>query len=481
MQKFISVERTWWTMLSMVIAFCLVRCAPGKWVTPSYEMGLPSSVGYAKDSSSIGKLPWNVFYNDTVLNKLIQTSLLENLDAKMAVQRIEKAKAALRFSKGAMLPTVSGGVSIGVRRFGLYTMDGAGNSTTDILPGQVVPTNLPDYFAGFQASWEADIWGKLRNRKRAAYLRLLATQEAKNWLVTNLVAEVANQYYQLLALDFELDIVIENTEIQKNALEIVRVQKETGASNELAVNQFRAQLLNTKALELEIRQSITETENAINILLGRLPQPVARNRRDFSRAFPLYLSIGNNPAWLENRPDVKQAEFELLANRFELKSIRSMFYPSLLVNGGVGFQAFQTDLLLKNPQSLAFLLTGNLFAPLLNRSQIKSEYQAASAAQLEAIYQYRKTVIAGYTELVNQLANYERLLKITEYNQEEVQFLQTAVENANELYRTGRATYLEVLLAQRNALEARIASIEVKRRQLFCRVNIYKALGGGWN
>ncbi|MFM7851562.1 MAG: TolC family protein, partial [Flammeovirgaceae bacterium] len=446
---------------------------------PTHHVDLPA-LPNSGDSSSVGQIPWKVFYGDVMLTTLIDSLLLGNLDAKMALQRIESAKAGLRFSKGAMIPTVAGGAATGVRRFGLYTMDGAGNATTDILPGQIVPTNLPDYFVGFQASWEADIWGKLRNRKKAAYLRLMATREARNWLVTNLVAEVANQYYQLLALDFELDIVIENIEIQKNALEIVMVQKETGASNELAVNQFRAQLLNTKALELEIRQRITETENTINILLGRPAQPVVRNRQDFSEAFPVQLAVGNILAWLDNRPDVKQAALELLANGLEVKSVKAMFYPSLLVNGGLGLQAFQTDLLLKNPQSLAFLLTSNFFSPLLNRSQIKAQYQAVTAAQIEAVYQYRKTVITGYAELINQLANYDRLLKITEFNQDEVRFLQTAVENANELYRTGRATYLEVLLAQRNALEARIASIEVKRRQLTCRVNIYKALGGGW-
>jgi len=479
MQRFFLIKSGSWAVVFACGIVCFVSCIPNKVTTPSHHVNL-TSLPSSGDSIAVGQIPWKVFYGDVMLTTLIDSLLVGNLDAKIALQRIERAKAGLRFAKGTLIPTVAGGTATGVRRFGFYTMDGAGNATTDILPGQTVPTNLPDYFVGFQASWEADIWGKLRNRKRGAYLRLLATQEAKNWLVTNLVAEVANQYYQLLALDFELDIVIENAEIQKNALEIVMVQKETGASNELAVNQFRAQLLNTKALELEIRQRITETENTINILLGRPPQPVARNRQDFLGAFPLQLSIGNIPAWLENRPDVKQAELELLANGLEVKSVRAMFYPSLLVNGGLGFQAFQTDLLLKNPQSLAFLLTGNFFSPLLNRSQIKAEYQAAIAAQIEAVYQYRKTVITGYTELVNQLANYERLIKITEYNQDEVRFLQTAVDNANELYRTGRATYLEVLLAQRNALEARIASIEVKRRQLTCRVNVYKALGGGW-
>jgi outer membrane protein, multidrug efflux system len=480
MRQFISVRRFGWQLMLVFSGYWFLSCTPGKMANTPYQMELPAFGGHGQDSASVGKLPWAVFYNDTALSALIKTALEENLDARIALQRIEKAKAYLRFAKGTMVPTMAVGGSASVRRFGLYTMDGAGNSTTDILPGQIVPTNLPDYFTGFQANWEADVWGKLRNRKRAAYVRFLSTQEARNWLITNLVAEVANQYYLLLALDFELDIVIENAEIQKNALDVVIVQKETGASNELAVNQFRAQLLNTKALELEIRQSITETENAINILMGRPPQLVQRNRKDFSSAFPLQLSIGNIPAWLENRSDVKQAELELLASRFELKSARAMFYPSLFVNGAVGFQAFRTDLLLKNPQSLALLLTGNLFAPLLNRSQIRSEYYAATAAQVEAVYQYRKTVIVGYTELVNQLANYQRLLQITKYNQDEVQVLQVAVDNANELYRTGRATYLEVLLAQRNALEARIASIEVKRRQLECRVNIYKALGGGW-
>jgi outer membrane protein TolC len=272
-------------------------------------------------------------------------------------------------------------------------MDGAGNATTDILPGQTVPVNLPDYFVGLQTSWEADITGKIQNRKKAAVARYLSSIEGKNWLITNLVAVIASTYYELQALDIELEIIRENISIQENAVAVVTSQKESGAANELAVEQFRAQLLTTKSLEVEIEQQIIETENQINSLLGRYPQPIERGKTILTHIIPTQLQTGVPSDLLRNRPDIKQAELELIAAKADVKAARAAFYPSLNITGGLGFQAFKPNLLFTTPQSFVFSLVGGLSAPLINRSAIKANFKGASAYQVELLYNYQKSIL----------------------------------------------------------------------------------------
>jgi multidrug efflux system outer membrane protein len=348
------------------------------------------------------------------------------------------------------------------------------------LPGKIVPVNLPDFLVGFQTAWEADITGKLRNRKKAAAARYLATTEGRNWLLTNLVAEVATSYYELLSLDHELDIVRETIALQENALNIVTIQKQAGAANELAVKQFRAQVLNTRALELELTQAIVETESKINLLLGRYPQPIVRDKASFNQPIPEEIQSGIPSDLLRFRPDVKQAELELLATKADFRSAKAAFYPSFLITGGVGFQAFKPSLLFTTPESFVFNLVGGLTAPLINRNAINAEFNAASAAQIEAMYNYQKNILTAYAEVYNELMNLDNLEKMHSIRNEEVNTLTEAIETSSDLFRTGRATYLEVLLTQQNSLSAKLDFVSVKKAQLLGTVNIYKALGGGW-
>lgn len=432
------------------------------------------------DTSNVANISWKEYFGDTTLVNLIEEALNNSQDALIALQRIEQAHAQVVYRKGLMLPTVSGGGVAAVRRFGLYTMDGAGNSTTEILPGKIVPTNLPDYLIGLQSTWEADITGKLRNKKKAAAARYLASVEGKNWLYTNLIAEVAASYYTLLSLDHELDIILSTISIQQNALDVVTIQKQHGAATELAINQFQSQLLGTQSLEFEIRQFITETESLLNSLLGRFPQPVSRNKDTFNRQVMNRLQIGVPSDLLRNRPDIKQAELELMASKADLRAARAAFYPSLNITGSVGFQAFQTNLLFTNPESFVFTLVGGLWAPVLNRSAIKAEFKAANAYQLESLYNYHKTILYGFTEVYKEVNNLNNLDKIYNQRVQQVDVLNRSVETSTELYKTGRANYLEVLLTQQNTLSAKLELVNVKRRQFVSTISLYKALGGGW-
>jgi NodT family efflux transporter outer membrane factor (OMF) lipoprotein len=349
-----------------------------------------------------------------------------------------------------------------------------------MTPGKLIPIHLPDYYLGIQTSWELDVWGKLRNKKKAALARYLGTIEAKNLVVTSLVAEVATSYYQLLSLDNQLEIIRENIKLQQDALEMVKIQKLAGDANELAVQQFEIQVLNSQAMELEIIQQIVVAENRINFLLGRYPQPIIRDKQSLLNPVTNTLQTGLPSDMLQNRPDIRQAEFEVMACKADVKSAKAAFYPSFTINGAVGFQAFNPSFLFTSPESIAYGLIGGLTTPLINRNAIKAEFTYANAAQLEALYNYQKSILNGYVEVSNEIASMRSLEKIHELKTAEVDLSTKSIETSNELFKTGRANYIEVLYAQQNTLEARLDLMEIKTRQLFAMINLYKALGGGW-
>ena len=388
-----------------VVFGCVVACLliAGCQTTKSIEDNpikpIPESFASTKDSTNSATIDWRQFFSDSTLIDLIDTALKNNLDVLMALQKIEIARADLRMRKGALLPEISGGGSVSQRRFGRYTMDGAGNRETEITPGHKVPDDLPDYYVGLQTTWEMDIWGKLRNKKKAAFARYLGSIEGKNIVHTNLISEIAITYYELLGLDTELEIIRDTIGLQENALSIVTIQKQTAAANELAVQQFEAQLLNSRALEIEVLQRITVSENKMNFLLSRFPQSVIREKSILFKEIPAQVKSGIPSDLLKNRPDIKQAELELIAAKADVKSAKKAFYPSLNITGAMGLQAFNTSFLFRSPESLAYTAMGSLTAPLINRSAIKAQFNTEQAKQIEALYNYQKTIINGYIEV----------------------------------------------------------------------------------
>jgi NodT family efflux transporter outer membrane factor (OMF) lipoprotein len=440
---------------------------------------IPESYGNSTDTVSSATIDWKTFYSDKYLVKLIDTALVKNYDVLISLQKIKAAQSDVLFSKGAMLPTVSGVANAGARRFGLYTMDGAGNATTDITPGKLIPLNLPDYLVGLQTSWEVDVFGKLKNQKKAAVARVLSSEAMKHVVTTNLIAEIANSYYELIALDQSIAIIDKNIAIQENALEMVIVMKEAAATNELAVKQFKAQLLNIKAIKVELQQQITEIENKINFLIGSYPQKIERQTSFTASNLPSEIQFGVPSALLQYRPDIRMAEFELIASKSDVKSAKAQFYPSLTITGGMGYQAFKPNLLF-NPQSVVFNLLGGLTAPLLNRSAIKASFNKANAYQIEALYSYQSTILNAYLEVNTEMVRITNLKEILKLKTEETQELNNSIEIASDLFKFGRANYLEVLTVQQNALEAELDLIETQKQQFQTTVNVYKALGGGW-
>lgn len=424
---------------------------------------------------------WRSFFTDQNLVSLIDTALKNNQEMKITLQEIEIAKNDIRSRHAALLPTVNLRAGAELEKVGRYTSQGAGDASTDIKPGTEVPENLPNYMIGAYANWEADIWKKLHNAKKAAVTRYLSTVEGRNFALTNLVAEVANSYYELLALDNQLGIVKQNIELQKSALEIVKVQKEAARATELGVQKFEAEVLKSQSMEFDILQSIKETENKINFLLGRYPQEIPRDKSDFLGLLPQAVSSGIPSQLLANRPDIKQAELDLTAAKLDVKVARAEFYPSLGISAGVGLEAFKPSYLVKYPvESLLYSLAGDLVAPLINRNAIKAEFNSANARQLQAIYNYERTILNAYLEVSTQLSNISNLEHSYDLKSKQVDALTRSIDISNDLFKSARADYFEVLMTQRDALEAKLELVETKKEQLNAVVNIYRDLGGGW-
>ena len=467
------------------IALVFISLAIGGCKVPStaiktQNIPVPLSYKNSQDSTNTANIKWKEFFSDKILISLIDTALKNNLDVLTTLQEIEVAKSNVRFRKGLLFPTVSGGAAVGLEKVGRYTSQGAGDASAEITPGEIVPENLTDYFVGLHTTWEVDIWGKLRNAKKAAFSKFLGSIEGKNFVITNLVAEVANTYYELLAQDNQLDIIRETIQIQKNALEIVKIQKQATNVTELAVKQFEAQVLNSQSMEFDVLQKITESENKINFLLGRFPQPIVRDKGYFNDSISLQIKTGIPSQLLRNRPDVKRAELELLATKCDVKAAQAEFYPSLSITGLFGFQGFKATYLFVTPQSLAYSIIGDLTAPLINRSAIKAEFSKAKAYQLEALYDYQKTVLNGYVEVSNEVSSINNLKQAYDIKAKEVEVWKTAIDISNDLFNSARANYLEVLMTQKEALASKLELVETKKQQYNSITNLYKALGGGW-
>lgn len=465
-------------LLSLVYASCKIPAIVQKTENKTTPNVYANKNG---DTTNVANIKWKDYFKDQYLTNLIETALQNNQELNITLQEIEIARNEVRARKGELLPSVGLKAGAGLEKVGRYTSQGAGDASTEIKPGKEMPEPLPDYLVGLYANWEVDIWHKLRNAKKSAYTKYLSSVEGKNFVTTNLVAEVANSYYELLALDNQLDMVRKNIELQNNALAVVKLQKEAARVTELAVRKFEAEVLKSKSLEYEILQNITETENKINFLLGRYPQHIARDKNGFETGLANTLNVGIPSQLLANRPDIKQAELGLIAAKLDVKVAKAQFYPSFGISAGLGFQAFNPSYLVKAPESMLYSIAGDLAAPLINRNAIKAAYFTANAKQIQAVYQYERSILNGYIEVANQLASIDNLSKSYELKAKQVQALAQSIEISNDLFKSTRADYLEVLMTQRDALEAKLELIETKKQQLNAMVKVYQALGGGWN
>ena len=447
--------------------------------TPNNFMHVPDST-----QAKVDVPVWRNFFQDSLLVALIDTAISNNIDIKMATQRIFKSQAGFNFSKKAFYPNLNAKGAMAARQHGDYTENGVGNYDLNLSPNiteaQKIPTPVvPDAFIGLETSWEIGFAGKLRNRKKAAYYNYLSSQNGRQFVQTQLVANVARLYYELLSIDNELEIIRRNLDLQSKSLEILAIQKKSGQINELAVKQFNVQLLHTRSLEAEKMLQAITVENSLNVLVGRYPQPIQRSDSILTEKQLIMVNTGLPDQLLQNRPDIMEAEKQLKANEKQLKAVRAAFFPGLNISAYIALNGFNAAYFF-NPASAAFMVAGSLTAPLLNRNKLKRDYWLQASEKKQAFLNYQKIVLTGVSEVSSY---YNRMLgfqRITELKKGEVSELKMAVDISNDLFVTGYANYLEVLTVRRNVLDAEIQLTEARKEFFQAYIELYKAMGGGW-
>jgi multidrug efflux system outer membrane protein len=481
-----SAETQLASPLHISVLLCLAMALPGCRVPDvcRAEHGNPMPESFNLETD--GEFDWNSsanvefheFFNDPVLTSLIDQALAGNQELKILAQDIQIASNEAYGRSGAYLPFLFFGGRSGLEKSGAYTRAGAVEENLTAR-GRSLRDPLPDFLVAANLSWELDIWGKLRDAQSAAALRYLGTAEGRNYVVTRLVAEVAENYYELMALDQQLATLDTTIALQEQSLEVAKAKKAAGRATELAVQRFEAEVRKNQSEKLIISQQIVEVENRINFLAGRFPQPVERATTDFIDLEMHTLSAGVPSQLLFNRADIRQAERELAAAGMEVQVARAEFYPSLIIDAGIGYNAFNARYLFSTPESLVYNIAGDIVAPVINRRAIEARYCNANAEQIQAVYNYQRTVLNAFTEVINRMSRVNNYGKSIEIKKQQLAALEASVDVATKLFQNARAEYVEVLLAQRDLQEARMVIIETKQQQLAATVNAYQALGGG--
>lgn len=451
-----------------------LRCAaPGPAPLPTDFNGVTS----AGNSANVGI---DEFFEDPGLTQLIAEGLAGNQELRIRNEEIQIARNEILAARGAYLPFVSLNARSGFERTSKFTPLGAAEDQLTYPGGGEFPDPLPNTRITADLFWELDIWGALRRARDAAMQRYVEAIERRNYFVTQLVAEIAENYYQLAALDQQMKYLDQTIANQLRSVEVAEAQKAAGlGATELGVQRFSAEVRKNESRKLIVSQRIVEVENRINFLVGRYPQRVDRVEWDFIALDSERLQAGIPAQLLLNRRDIRAAERELIASGLDVQVARARFYPRLALTAGVGFEAFSPRYLF-DPGAFVANAAGELVAPLINKAAIQADYMSANARQLQALYDYQRTVLNAFTEVVNSLAKVENYRRSAEFKIAQVGALERSVGVATDLFQGARAEYGEVLFTQRELLDARTDLIEIKQEQLSAIVDAYRALGGGF-
>ena len=428
-------------------------------------------------------LKTETFFKDPKLETLLDKAIAQNPDYLIMQERILIANSNLKVAKLALLPSLDIQADVSGTRFGKYTMDGVGNFDTNfsqnISEKQRINTDVtPNLFLGGKVSWEADVWGKLSHRRRAARERFFASQEGMRLLQTRLLSDVADLYYKLIAFDKQAAIYHKNLKTQKQALDIVSAQRSVGKATELAVQQFNAQNNNFLAEAEQLDLKIDQTEKALLNLLGEYGGEIDRSSDFLSGHLAVLNQKIRVDSVIHKRPDVAEAYHELMASNADAKAARAAFFPTLNLGGYTGLNSFSFSTFFDRG-SFAWQLLGGLTAPVFNKGQIKQEFFVSNKKQQISLLHYQNAITTAYNELSALLHRTESFVTILKFKSNEIKHLEIAVNVSNDLYLSGYANYLEIINAQKNKLQAELDFVNIQLKNAESQVLLYKALGGG--
>jgi NodT family efflux transporter outer membrane factor (OMF) lipoprotein len=426
------------------------------------------------DTTSIGDLEWKNFFTEKDITQLIDSAITRNNNLQIATKNIEIAQFRFTQSKWGNVPQANLFVNAS-------TSNPSDNSFTGKNLSQALGQNhIDDYSAGISLSWEADIWGKIRNQKKGAFAEYLQSEEVKKALQTTIVANVSSGYYNLLMLDAQLQIARQNLKLNDSTTKIIKLKYDAGQVTSLAIQQSEAQKLNAAQLIPLLEQNIAIQENALSVLTGTFPNSKQRSIRLSSIEVKNNASIGIPSSLVSRRPDVRSAELALKVANANVGITKADLYPSLKITAQGGLNSFETSNWFNIPASLFGTIAGGLTQPLLNNKKVRTQYNIAVAEREKAVLSFRQAVLVAVSEVSNALVKVEKLALQEAFLQERVKTLQQATKNSNLLFKNGMAEYLEVLSAQANILQSELELANMKREQLIANIELYRSLGGGW-
>ena len=403
----------------------------------------------ADDYESIASLTWKELFADTLLQNLIEIGLKNNTDLEIARLKVEQAEATLQTSKLAFYPNVSFSAQAGVKNEGF------------------------NYSLSPTASWEIDAFGRLHNTKKGAEASLAATEAYQQAIQTQLVATIADAYYTLLMLDEQLEISKRTLNTWEENIRTLSVLKRAGKTNEAAVLQAKANKVNVEGSILTLEKQIIQQENSLSALLGLVPQEFERNELS-QQVFPDTLLMGLPLSSLVNRPDVRQAEYKLVEAFYATNVARSYFYPSITLSGSGGWSGING-----NPGDWIYNAVAGLVQPLFNQGKNKARVKISEAQRQEALLNFKQTLLDAGTEANNALVSWQTARKRLDSDKLQIMYLKGAVFNTQLLMKNGQATYIEVLSAQKNLLQAELTETNDKYLEIQSVITLYHALGGG--
>ncbi len=465
------------TAISAILLWVLCGCTVGpnyqrpKLATPA-QFRAPEPLP-SQQAASIADLKWFEVFKDEQLQALIRTALVQNYDLRDAVARVEAARANLGITRSDQFPQfgASGGVEIN-----RLSRDGATPLPPIFLPSQ--DRNFGSASLNL-LSFEVDLWGRLRRATEAARANLLSAEENRKTVLTTLVSDVATGYLSMRELDYELEISNETLETRQQSLNLVRSRQSGGVATRLDVRQAE-QLVDTAAQTVPvIEQQIEQTENQIHLLLGEPPGGVLRGRILTAQDLPAEVPTGLTSALLERRPDIRAAEQNLIAANAEIGVARAAYFPQLTLSGFLGGQSTQLASLITGPTT-AWTLAPQVAQPIFTAGRLKSNVRLTEAQREEALIQYEKTIQTAFSEVSNSLIAHQRTRESREKQEELVIALQDRKRLAYIRYRGGVDTQLNALDADRDLFSAELSLSQIRLSELLTVVQLYKALGGGW-
>lgn len=440
--------------------------------TPAHFRGAVPAQGGRPDARSLADTKWFDLFRDDTLTELVTTALRQNFDLRIAAERVLQARALARIARSERFPTVDGAVDVNATR---VSRAGANRAIPEGVDPEVAYTQV-----GFSLGWELDVWGRLRRLDEAARARYLATEEARRAVVTTLVGDVTETYLTLRALDLELEIASRTRDVAQQNLRLTEARRDRGIASGLDVRQAE-QLLYTATGQLAgLERDIAQTENALSLLLGRAPGDIPRGLPLEAFKAPPQVPAGLPSSLLERRPDIRQAEQELVAANAEIGAARAEYFPRISLTGFLGAQSRALSDLLTSPAAMWTAGAGAV-APIFNAGRTGANVRFAEAVRREAVVTYQRAIYTAFREVSDSLAAYRHTGEQREQQERLVEALRESTRLATSRYEGGLDSYLPVLDAQRNLFQGELDLARLRQQELASIVQLYRALGGGWS